>query len=75
MGTWKRVLLSPNYTEERTSWSISEINQRERTLRAELADNRDSCSERLCEGIGQTLRKDDSCDSTLAIVMNYLCMQ
>ena len=42
MGTWKRVLLSPNYTEERTSWSISEIIQRERTLRAELAGNRDT---------------------------------
>ena len=26
-----------------------------------------SCSERLCEGTGQTLNKDDSCDSTLAI--------
>ena len=25
------------------------------------------CSKRLCEGIGKTLRKDDSCDSTLAI--------
>ena len=24
-------------------------------------------SERLCAGIGQALRKDDSCDSTLAI--------
>ena len=26
-----------------------------------------TCSERLCEEIGQTLRKDDSCDSSLAI--------
>ena len=25
-----------------------------------------------CQGIGQTLRKDDSCEGTLAIYMNYL---
>ena len=37
-----------------------------------LSYNFNNCSERLCEGIGQTLRKDDSCDSTLAIYLNYL---
>ena len=33
-----------------------------------------SCSERLCEGIDETLRKDDSFNSTLAIyheLFNY----
>ena len=33
----------------------------------QLSSNFDSCPKRLCEGIGQTLRKDDSCNSTLAI--------
>ena len=28
----------------------------------------------LCKGIGQTLRKDDSCDRTFAIYVNYLSM-
>ena len=32
-----------------------------------LLSNFSSCSARLCEGISQILRKDDSCDSTLAI--------
>ena len=37
------------------------------TLSVYHSSNFNSCSERLCEGIGQTLRKDDSCDRTLAI--------
>ena len=32
-----------------------------------------SCCQRLCEGIGPNLRKDDSCDRT-SINMNYLSM-
>ena len=39
------------------------------TLSVYHSSNFNSCSERLCEGIGQTLRKDDSCDRTLAIYM------
>ena len=31
-----------------------------------------SCPERLCEGLGQTLRKDDSCESSLVLYMNYI---
>ena len=39
----------------------------------ELFSNFNRCPERLGEGIvGQTLRKDDSCDSPLAIYINYL---
>ena len=34
-----------------------------------------SCPGRLCEEIGQNVRKDDSCKSTLAIYMNYLSTQ
>ena len=30
-----------------------------------------NCPEGLCEGIGQPLRKDDSCDSTLAIYNEF----
>ena len=39
------------------------------TLSVYHSSNFNSCSERLCEGIGQTLRKDDSCDRTLAMYM------
>ena len=31
-----------------------------------------NCPERLCEGLGQTLRKDDSWESTLVLYMNYI---
>ena len=34
-----------------------------------------SCPERLCEGTGQTLRKEESCASTLAFYMNYLSIE
>ena len=37
--------------------------------------NFNSCPGRLCEEIGQNVRKDDSCKSTLAIYMNYLSTQ
>ena len=32
-----------------------------------FSSNLNSCSERLGEGMGQSLRKDDSCDSFVAI--------
>ena len=34
----------------------------ELTVYIQLSSNFDSCPKRLCEGIGQTLRKDDSCE-------------
>ena len=37
-----------------------------------FSSNFDSCPERLCEGMGQILRKDDSFENALAIYMNYL---
>ena len=36
------------------------------TLTYIFCSNFNSCSKRLCEGKGPSLRKDDSCDSTLA---------
>ena len=38
-----------------------------------FSSNFNSCCQRLCEGIGPDLRKDDSCDRT-SINMNYLSM-
>ena len=35
---------------------------------AYLFSNFNSCLERLCEGVGPTPRKYDSCDSTVAII-------
>ena len=36
-----------------------------------ISYNFNSCSERLCEGIGQNPREDDNCDNTLAMHINY----
>ena len=43
------------------------------TVSVHPSSNLNSCPERLCEGKGQTLRKDDSRDRPLAIHLNYLC--
>ena len=43
------------------------------TVSVNPSSNLNSCPERLCEGKGQTLRKDDSRDRPLAIHLNYLC--
>ena len=37
-----------------------------------LSSNFKNCSERLCEGIDETQRKDDSFNSTLAIYLHIL---
>ena len=49
----------------------SNFNQGKLTSRGQwhTATLLNSCSERLCKGIGQTLRKDDSCDSTWIIYL------
>ena len=33
-----------------------------------------SCLKRLCEGIGQTLRKDDCCESSVPFYMDYFIL-
>ena len=68
------MLFSPNQGLNRIKaffWSLND------SVHSELntPSNCYSCSKRLCnvhEGVGQTVRKDDSCDITLPILMKFI---